>query len=191
MKKESVRKQVLAAAQRLCEARDGWTFAPEEVVRSLPGVNETTVRTEITGRCCVNAPKHAHRWPYFRRLDRGRYQIEPAFRQVPPTPVPAPPRHVRLKLAATSKVAENAPAVGEDQVGQRDAVHAVVTTSDGWYVAECLEIAVVTQAKSFDALLENLREAVALYMNGEDPARIGLAPAPRLFVSFETAPVGV
>ena len=190
MKKESVRSQVLAAAQRLCEARDGWTFAPAEVVRSRPGVNETTVRTEIAGRCCVNAPgHHAHRWPYFRRVDRGRYRIEPAFRQAPPTP--APPRHVRSEPAAASKVAETAPAGGEDQVGTRDALHAVVTTSDGWYVAECLELAVVTQAKSFDALLANLREAVALYMDGEDPARIGLSPAPRLFVSFETPPVGV
>ena len=186
MKKESVRKQVLATAQRLCEARDGWTFAPAEVVRSLPGVNEATVRTEITGRCCVNAPRHhAHRWPYFRRVDRGRYQIEPAFRQAPPAT--APPRS---GLAAASRVAETAPTGDEDQVGTRDAVHAVVTQSDGWYVAECLEIAVVTQARSFDALLTNLREAVALYMDGEDPARLGLAPAPRLFVSFEAAPVG-
>ena len=83
------------------------------------------------------------------------------------------------------------PAGGEDQAGARDAVHAVVTESGGWYVAECLEVAVVTQAKSFDALLANLREAVALYMDGEDPARLGLAPAPRLFISFETAPVNV
>ena len=69
----------------------------------------------------------------------------------------------------------------------RGAVHAVVTRSDGWYVAECLEVAVVTQAKSFDALLANLREAVDLHMDGEDPARLGLSPAPRLFVSFEPA----
>ena len=73
----------------------------------------------------------------------------------------------------------------------RNTVHAVITESGEWYVAECLEIAVVTQAKSFDTLLENLRETVALYMDGEDPARLDLSPAPRLFVSFETAPVGI
>ena len=33
---------------------------------------------------------------------------------------------------------------GEDQVATRGAVHAVVTRIDGWYVAECLEVAVVT-----------------------------------------------
>lgn len=66
-----------------------------------------------------------------------------------------------------------------------DAVHVVVTRSEGWYVAECLELSVVTQARSFDALLTNLREAVALHMEGEDPAWFGLSSAPRLFVSYE------
>lgn len=187
MKTESVRKQVLAAAQRLCEARDDWTFTPAEVVRLLSGVNEATVRTEITGRCCVNAPDHhAHRWPYFRRVARGRYQIEPDFRLPPPAP-----RDLRAERTAVSKAAEAAPAYGEAPVDTRDAVHAVVTESDGWYVAECLEIAVVTQARSFDALLANLREALALHVDGEDPAWLGLAPAPRLFVSYEAPPVRV
>ena len=67
----------------------------------------------------------------------------------------------------------------------RDTVHAVVTRSEGWYVAECLELPVITQARSFDALLANLREAVALHMEGEDPAWLGLSPTPRLFVSYE------
>lgn len=60
-----------------------------EIVRSLPGVNEATVRTEVTGRCCVNTPDHhARRWPYFRRVRRGLYQLEPAFRE-PPAEAPA------------------------------------------------------------------------------------------------------
>ena len=190
MKTESVRKQVLAAAQRLCEARDDWTFTPAEVVRLLPGVNRATVRTEITSRCCVNAPvHHAHRWPYFRCLARGRYQIEPDFRL--PPPAPAAHRDLRAERTAASKAAEAAPVYGEAPVDTRDAVHAVVTESDGWYVAECLEIAVVTQARSFDDLLANLREALALHVDGEDPARLGLSPAPRLFVSYEAPPVRI
>ena len=51
--------------------------------------------------------------------------------------------------------------------------HCIGAGGDGWYVAECLEIAVVTQARSFDALLVNLREAVALYMDREKPALSG------------------
>jgi len=85
--KESIQKRVLAAAQRLCRTRNDWTFTPAEIVRSLPGVNEATVRTEVTGRCCVNAPDHhARRWPYFRRLRRGLYVLArcrwPAIRNV-------------------------------------------------------------------------------------------------------------
>ena len=181
---ESVQKLVLAAAQRLCETRDDWTFTPAEVVRSLPEVNEATVRTEVTGRCCVNAPAHhARRWPYFRRVDRGRYRIEPAFRQHPPAS--GATGYAPARRHAGPRVAETAPAYGEERTDTRDTVHAVVTESEGWYVAECLEFAVVTQARSFDDLLANLREALALYMDGEDPAWLGLSSSPRLFVSYE------
>lgn len=185
MPRESIQKRVLAAAQRLCETRDDWTFTPAEVVRSLPGLNEATVRTEVTGRCCVNAPAHhARRWPYFRRVERGRYRIEPAFRARPPAPTSD--RDLRAAHGRAERVAEASPAYNsEDAVDTRDAVHVVVTRSEGWYVAECLELSVVTQARSFDALLANLRDAVALHMEGEDSAWLGLSSAPRLFVSYE------
>jgi len=48
----------------------------------------------------------------------------------------------------------------------RDTVHAVVTRSRGWYVAECLEVAVVTQGHTLDELVTNLREAVGLHLEG-------------------------
>ena len=186
-RKQSIQKRVLAAAQRLCRTRDDWTFTPAEIVRSLPGVNEATVRTEVTGRCCVNAPDHhARRWPYFRRVRRGLYQIEPEFRESPAETVATSASPER----AAPRVAETAPAYGHEDVETRDTVHAVVTESEGWYVAECLELAVVTQARSFDELLANLREALALHLEGEDPAWLGLSPAPRLSVSYETASLG-
>ena len=187
-RRESVQKRVLAAAQRLCETRDDWTFTPAEIVQLLPGVNEATVRTEVTGRCCVNAPEHhARRWPYFRRVARGRYEIEPAFRE---RPAVSAPRYPGAQGPAASGVAETASAYGEEAVEARDMIHAVVTESEGWYVAECLELAVVTQARSFDDLLANLREALALHMEDEDPAWLGLSPAPRLLVSYEAAALG-
>jgi len=42
------------------------------------------------------------------------------------------------------------------------------------YVAECLEIAVVTQGDTLDEVVSNLREAVALHLEGEDPTTFGL-----------------
>jgi predicted RNase H-like HicB family nuclease len=51
-----------------------------------------------------------------------------------------------------------------------------------YYVAECLEIAVVTQGKTLDETLANLQEAVALHLEGEDLATFGLAPNPTILV---------
>ena len=65
-------------------------------------------------------------------------------------------------------------------------IHAVVVESEGQYVADCLEVPVVTQGASLDELLGNLREALDLYMSGEDPVLLGLALRPRLLISFET-----
>jgi len=42
------------------------------------------------------------------------------------------------------------------------------------YVAECLEIAVVTQGNNLDEVVSNLREAIALHLEDEDPAEFGL-----------------
>lgn len=39
---------------------------------------------------------------------------------------------------------------------------------DQGYVAECLEIAVVTQGNTLDEVTQNLQEAVALHLEGED-----------------------
>ena len=53
-------------------------------------------------------------------------------------------------------------------------------------MAECLEVAVVTQGESLDETLHNLREAIGLFLADEDPAELGLVTNPRLAVSFET-----
>jgi predicted RNase H-like HicB family nuclease len=53
------------------------------------------------------------------------------------------------------------------------------------YVAECLEISVVTQGKTLDEVTRNLREAVELHLEGEDLAALGLAASPTILVTFE------
>lgn len=56
------------------------------------------------------------------------------------------------------------------------------------YVAECLEVAAVTQARTLDELIANLREAVELHLEDftADPARRGQSP--RLSVIIEVPP---
>jgi predicted RNase H-like HicB family nuclease len=56
------------------------------------------------------------------------------------------------------------------------------------YVAECWEIAVVTQGGTLDETVRNLREAVALHLEGENPAQFGLTPNPSLIITMEAEP---
>jgi len=67
-------------------------------------------------------------------------------------------------------------------------VKALVRKGEEYYVAECVEIAVVTQGKTLDETLVNLQEAVALHLEGEDPAAFGLAPHPTILVTMELEP---
>ena len=56
------------------------------------------------------------------------------------------------------------------------------------YVAECWEISVVTQGATLDETVKNLREAVALHLEGEDPAQFGLSPNPSLVITMRAGP---
>lgn len=68
-------------------------------------------------------------------------------------------------------------------------VKAVIRKGENYYVAECLEIAVVTQGKTLDETLANLQEAVALHLGGEDLADFRLVPDPTILVTMELEPV--
>jgi predicted RNase H-like HicB family nuclease len=59
---------------------------------------------------------------------------------------------------------------------------------DGFYIAECLEIAIVTQGKTLDETARNLQEAVELFFEGEDPKEYGFIDNPGLLVTFEIDP---
>jgi len=56
------------------------------------------------------------------------------------------------------------------------------------YVAECLEIPVVTQGATLDETVENLREAIELHLEGEDLKELGLAPNPAVVITMELEP---
>jgi predicted RNase H-like HicB family nuclease len=64
-----------------------------------------------------------------------------------------------------------------------------IRKSEKYYVAECLEIPVVTQGKTIDDTVKNLREAVALHLEGEDLSELGLAPNPTLIITMEVEPL--
>src|ERR1022692_3091536 len=57
------------------------------------------------------------------------------------------------------------------------------------FVAECIDLPVVTQGKTLDELTQNLREAIALQLEGENLADFGLADNPSILASFELEPL--
>jgi len=73
----------------------------------------------------------------------------------------------------------------------RHSIKAFVHKGENYYVAECMEIAVVTQGKTLDETMTNLQEAVALHLEGENLADFDLAPSPSLLVTFELEPAVV
>ncbi len=56
------------------------------------------------------------------------------------------------------------------------------------FVADCVEIAVVTQGRTIDETVDNLREAVALHLKDENAADFGLQDRPTLLVTMEIEP---
>jgi predicted RNase H-like HicB family nuclease len=73
----------------------------------------------------------------------------------------------------------------------RHSIKAFVHKGENYYVAECLEIAVVTQGKTLDETMDNLKEAVALHLENEDLRDFDLAPNPSLLVTLELEPAVV
>ena len=73
----------------------------------------------------------------------------------------------------------------------RHSIKAFVHKGENYYVAECMEIAVVTQGKTLDETMANLQEAVALHLEGENLADFDLTPNPFLLVTFELEPTVV
>jgi predicted RNase H-like HicB family nuclease len=65
------------------------------------------------------------------------------------------------------------------EIDMRRTIKAYISSGETHYVAECLEIGVVTQGKTLDETIANLKEAVALYLEGEDPAEFDLEPLVR------------
>ena len=60
-----------------------------------------------------------------------------------------------------------------------------ISRGDRQFVAECLDLPVVTQASTLDELASNIREAIALHLEGEDLADLGIAANPTIIATME------
>ena len=53
------------------------------------------------------------------------------------------------------------------------------------YVADCLDLPVVTQAPTLDELAANIREAISLHLEGENLAQLGFSDDPTILATME------
>jgi len=54
-----------------------------------------------------------------------------------------------------------------------------------YYIAECLDLPLVTQGKTLDELVDNLKEAVGLQLEGENLADFDLVAEPSILANLE------
>ena len=68
-------------------------------------------------------------------------------------------------------------------------IRAFIYSEDDGYVVECPDVHAFTQGDTLDEAMANLREAIALALEGEDPADFGLVANPHIVVTIELEPI--
>jgi predicted RNase H-like HicB family nuclease len=96
----------------------------------------------------------------------------------------------KCRSGPASKSRKQSIASEEDAMSQRYTIQvSVYPGEESGYVAECLNLAVVTQGATLDETVKNLKEAIQLHLEGENLLEMGLSPHPPILVTFEIAPV--
>ncbi len=54
-----------------------------------------------------------------------------------------------------------------------------------YYIASGVELPIVTQAKTLDALSKNIQEALELHLKGKKSTSLGLVKKPSVLINFE------
>ena len=72
---------------------------------------------------------------------------------------------------------------------QRHTIHAVIRPRDeSGYVAQCIDVPVITQGATVEEALKNLQEEVGLFLDGEDLTTWNLAADPSITIMIELEP---
>ena len=58
-----------------------------------------------------------------------------------------------------------------------------------YYIAECLDLPVVTQGETLDEVVKNIREAISLHLEGEDLRDWDISPDFSILANFELEPI--
>jgi predicted RNase H-like HicB family nuclease len=79
--------------------------------------------------------------------------------------------------------------IGEGRKWMKKFIQVRIYRGDKQYVAECADLPVVSQGKTLDETAGNIREAIALHMEGENPAEWDIVPDFTILANFEIEPV--
>ncbi len=74
---------------------------------------------------------------------------------------------------------------GRSEGAVKRTIQVRISKGDQQFVAECLDLPVVTQAKSLDELTQKIQEAIALHLQEEDLAELGISPHPTILATME------
>lgn len=67
----------------------------------------------------------------------------------------------------------------------RQVIQISIYKGENYFVAEGVNVPVVTQGKTYDELFKNLKEAISLFLEDEDLSRFDIQPNPAIIANFE------
>lgn len=67
----------------------------------------------------------------------------------------------------------------------KNIIQFTIEKGEDGYVASAIGHFIVTQGKTFEELMSNIKEATELYLQDENPIELGLSPTPSLLANFE------
>jgi len=68
---------------------------------------------------------------------------------------------------------------------KRRTIQARIFRGETKYIAECIDLAVVTEGYTLDEVAANLREAIGLHLEGEDLAELDFVEDPAVVAMME------
>lgn len=64
-------------------------------------------------------------------------------------------------------------------------IHFKLFKGEKFYVAECIDLPIVTQGMTLDETMDNIMEALQLHLEGEDLNELNILPNPAISVNFD------
>jgi predicted RNase H-like HicB family nuclease len=60
-----------------------------------------------------------------------------------------------------------------------------ISKGDKYYIAECIDLPIVTQGLTLDKTMANIKEALNLHLEDEDLTKLGIMPNPAVSVNID------